>query len=171
MLPSLVASGGLWVGISTGYRRAGLLFEKHRDHFGRDGDDVLCVSGATEVFNPLIDRDAIAKAREQDPEAAEAEWDGGFRRDIAAFLTDHDIDAAVDHDRPMELGPRSGLRYNGFCRSERWPSRRLLLGHWPFRGRAGRRAVRARRGAWCAAAVRSAGGDARALPSCSRNTS
>ena len=42
VLPSLVASGGLFVGISTGYRRAGLLFEKHRDHFGRDDDDVLC---------------------------------------------------------------------------------------------------------------------------------
>ena len=41
VLPSLVASGGMWVGISTGYRRAGLLFQKHRDHFGRDGDDVL----------------------------------------------------------------------------------------------------------------------------------
>ena len=57
----------------------------------------------------------IAKAREQDPESAEAEWDGGFRRDIAAFLSDHDIDAAVDHDRPMELAPRSGLRYRALC--------------------------------------------------------
>jgi hypothetical protein len=65
-LPSLVASGGMWVGISTGYRRIGLLFEKHRDHFGRDGDDVLCISGATEVFNPTIDVAAIAKARAVD---------------------------------------------------------------------------------------------------------
>jgi hypothetical protein len=73
VLPSLVASGGMWVGISTGYRRAGLLFQKHRDHFGHDGDDVLVVSGATERFNPTIDPALIAKAREQDPEAAEAE--------------------------------------------------------------------------------------------------
>jgi hypothetical protein len=36
VLPSLVASGGLFVGISTGYRRHGLLFEKYRDHFGLD---------------------------------------------------------------------------------------------------------------------------------------
>ena len=86
VMPSLVASGGLWVGISTGYRRAGLLFEKHRDHFGRDDDDVLCVSGPTEVFNPTIDAALINKAREQDPESSEAEWGGGFRRDLAAFL-------------------------------------------------------------------------------------
>jgi hypothetical protein len=115
VLPSLIASNGLWIGISTGYRRAGLLFEKHRDHFGRDDDDVLVVSGPTERFNPLIDPALIAKAREQDPEAAEAEWDGGFRRDIAAFLSDRDINAAVDHDRPMELSPRAGLRYVSFC--------------------------------------------------------
>jgi hypothetical protein len=115
VLPSLVASGGMWVGISTGYRRAGLLYAKHREHFGRDGDDVLVVSGSTERFNPLIDPALIAKAREQDPEAAEAEWGGGFRRDLAAFLSDRDIDAAVDHDRPLELRPRSDLVYNAFA--------------------------------------------------------
>ena len=53
-LPSLIASGGVWVGISTGYRKVGLLYAKHRDHFGVDSDDVLVVSGPTETFNPLI---------------------------------------------------------------------------------------------------------------------
>lgn len=132
VLPSLVASGGLWVGISTGYRRQGLLFEKHRDHFGRDGDDVLAVSGPTEVFNPLIDPAAIAEARAQDPEAAEAEWGGGFRRDLSAFLSDHDIDAAVDHDRPMELRPRAGLRYSAFADPSggRHDSYCLAIGHF-----------------------------------------
>ena len=132
VLPSLVASGGMWIGISTGYRRAGLLFQKHRDHFGHDGDDVLVVSGATEQFNPTIDPALIAKAREQDPEAAEAEWDGGFRRDIAAFLSDRDIDAAVDHDRPLELRPRSGLRYNAFTDPSggRHDSYCLAIGHF-----------------------------------------
>ena len=115
VLPSLVASGGIWVGISTGYRRAGLLYQKHREHFGHDGDDVLVVSGPTERFNPTIDPALIAKARAEDPEAAEAEWDGGFRRDIAAFLSDRDIEAAIDHDRPTELGPRSELRYTAFA--------------------------------------------------------
>ena len=132
VLPSLVASGGLFVGISTGYRRAGLLFEKHRDFFGRDGDDVLSISGPTEMFNPTIDVAAIAKAREQDPESAAAEWDGGYRRDIAAFLSDHDIDAAVDHERPMELPPRRGLRYRGFVDPSggRHDSYCIAIGHF-----------------------------------------
>ena len=60
------------------------MFEKYRDFFGQSNDDVLCVSGATEAFNPLIDPAVIAKARDEDPEAAEAEWSGGWRRDIAA---------------------------------------------------------------------------------------
>ena len=38
--------------ISTGYRRAGLLFEKHRDHFGRDGDDVLGGVGCHRAVQP-----------------------------------------------------------------------------------------------------------------------
>jgi hypothetical protein len=115
VLPSLVASGGMWLGISTGYRRAGLLFQKHREHYGCDGDDVLVVSGATETFNPTIDPALIAKARQEDPEAAEAEWGGGWRRDIAAFLNEHDIDVAVDRDRPIELRSRSDLVYAGFA--------------------------------------------------------
>jgi hypothetical protein len=111
VLPSLVASGGMFIGISTGYRRVGLLYQKHRDHYGRDGDDVLAICGPTELFNKTIDAGLIARAREEDPESASAEWDGGFRRDIAAFLTDEDIDAATDHDRPLELPPRPGVRY------------------------------------------------------------
>ena len=34
-----------------------------------------------------IDPELIAKARDEDPESAEAEWSGGWRRDIAAFLS------------------------------------------------------------------------------------
>jgi hypothetical protein len=132
VLPSLVASGGTFIGISTGYRRAGLLYQKHRDHYGQNDDDVLVVSGATEQFNPLIDAELIDKAREQDPESAEAEWNGGWRRDIAAFLSEADIDRAVDHDRPMELGPRHGLRYKGFTDPSggRHDSFCLAIGHY-----------------------------------------
>jgi hypothetical protein len=32
--PALAASGGIWIGISTGYRKIGLLYQKWRDHFG-----------------------------------------------------------------------------------------------------------------------------------------
>jgi hypothetical protein len=53
VMPSLIASGGMLIGISTPYRRMGLLHAKHRDHFGQAGDDVLVVQGDAGTFNPL----------------------------------------------------------------------------------------------------------------------
>ncbi len=49
-----------------------------------------------------------------DPEGGVSEWEAEFRTDIAAFLADADIDACVDHDRPSELPPRSGIVYQAF---------------------------------------------------------
>ena len=40
-------SGSLLIGISTPYRRAGLLFEKWRDHYGRDGDVLVIRAPST----------------------------------------------------------------------------------------------------------------------------
>ena len=38
VLPSLATTDGMLVGISTPYRKLGLLHQKHRDHFGVEGD-------------------------------------------------------------------------------------------------------------------------------------
>ncbi len=114
VLPSLLTTGGLLVGISTGYRRAGLLYQKHRDYFGQASDDTLVVQGSTLQFNQTLDETAIDAQRAADPAAASSEWDGGFRDDIASFLDDELIDAAVEHGRPLELPPRVGVYYRAF---------------------------------------------------------
>lgn len=114
--PSLAAHNGLWVGISTPYRRNGLLFERWRDYYGVDGDDVLVVQGESRTFNLTLSEAMIATASAADPEGAVSEWQGGFRTDIAAFLSDQDIEACVDRDRPLELPFRSDVRrYHAFC--------------------------------------------------------
>jgi hypothetical protein len=112
--PALAATKGMWIGISTGYRKLGLLYQRWRDHFGQDSSDILVVQGSSTTFNPSLDATVIERARAADPEAAGAEWDGEFRSDIAAFLDDATIDAAIDHARPLELPPRPGLRYTAF---------------------------------------------------------
>jgi hypothetical protein len=112
--PALAASRGLWVGISTGYRKIGLLYQRWRDHFGADSDDVLVVQADSATLNPTLDVRMIERAKSSDPEAAETEWGGGFRSDIAAFLDDRAIDDAVDHGRPLELSPRYGISYKSF---------------------------------------------------------
>ena len=97
--------------LSSPYRRAGLLHALHRDHFGQDSDDTLVVQGPSIAFNPTLDLRAIEAARAADPQGALAEWDGQFRSDIAQFLDDASIDAAIVHGRPLELPPRGGVRY------------------------------------------------------------
>jgi hypothetical protein len=113
-MPALAATGGIWIGISTGYRRHGLLYTKWRDHFGQESNDVLVIQGGTNQFNPTLSAEMIAKAKAADPEAADSEWSGGWRDDVSSFLDEATVDNAIDHSRPLELPPRDGVQYLGF---------------------------------------------------------
>ena len=62
VLPSLVTTNGMLIGISSPYRKTGLLYQKHRDHFGQPGDDVLVIQGPSRAFNPTLDEEVIAAA-------------------------------------------------------------------------------------------------------------
>jgi hypothetical protein len=115
--PGLMTTGGMLVILSSPYRRAGLVFQRWRDYFGKDDDDCLVVAGPSTAFNPTLDLAEIERAGVIDPEAARSEWYGEFRSDLAALLLDADIDAAIDRDRPLELNPT-------------YESRRLLPRHW-----------------------------------------
>jgi hypothetical protein len=72
-MPSLVASGGMLIGISTPYRRMGLLHAKYRDHFGVAGDDVLVVQGDSATFHLALSAALIEAHKASDPEAAVSE--------------------------------------------------------------------------------------------------
>jgi hypothetical protein len=104
----------MWIGISTGYRKLGLLYQKWRDHFSQPSDDVLVVQGASDQFNSTLDSNMIARAKDSDPEAAESEWGGGFRTDITAFLDDQTIEACIDPSSSLELPPLPRIRYKAF---------------------------------------------------------
>ena len=106
----------MWIGISSPYRKIGLLFTKWRDHFAQNSDEVLIVQGGSAAFNPTLDPAMIARASAADPEAAGAEWEGTFRTDLSNFLDDATIDAAVDLSRPLELPPRQkDFTYTAFA--------------------------------------------------------
>lgn len=129
--PSLASTGGMLVAISSPYRKIGVLFERHRDYYGRDDDAVLVIQGETRTFNPTIAQTIIDRAHRDDPEAARAEWDAEFRTDISALFDDRVIDDAVDHGRPLELPPRKGVRYHAFADASagRHDSFTLCVGH------------------------------------------
>jgi hypothetical protein len=101
------------VGISTPYRRSGLLFDRWRRYYGKPDDDVLVVRAAATVFNPTLPQLVIDQALERDPEAAAAEWLAEFRSDIANFVSRDVVDAAVVPGR-FELPPVSGISYTAF---------------------------------------------------------
>jgi hypothetical protein len=108
VLPALLTTRGMLIGISTGYRRTGLLYSKYRDFFGQDSPDTLVVQGSTLQFNQTLTETDIAAQQAADPSAAQSEWQGGFRDDIASFLDDALIDQAVEFGRPIELPPACG---------------------------------------------------------------
>lgn len=115
VLPALATTGGMLVMISSPYRRTGLLYTKHRDHFGRNDDEILVVQAPSLLMNPTLDETVIARARSDDAESARAEWDAEFRSDLAALLDDKAIDAAIDEGRPLELPPIAGRQYVAFA--------------------------------------------------------
>ena len=114
ILPAFATTDGMLIGISSPYRKAGLLYAKHKAHFGVDSDDVLFVQGSSQMFNPSLTDEMVAAQRSADPAAAPSEWDAQFRADLVGFLDDAVIDGAIDYDRPLELPPRDGVRYLAF---------------------------------------------------------
>lgn len=105
--------GSMIIGISSPYRKSGLLYKKFKEHYGRDGD-VLVIRAPTRTLNPLIDQDIIDEAMAEDPAAARAEWGAEFRDDIAGFADIALIEGAVEYGVTVRP-PRHGVRYRSGC--------------------------------------------------------
>ncbi len=114
VLPSLATCNGLLVGISSPYRKVGLLYQKHKQYYGIDSNEVLVVQGSSQTFNPTLTAATIAEQKLADPTAADSEWDANFRPDLVGLYGDAVIDSVVDHGRPLELPPRPTMFYRAF---------------------------------------------------------
>jgi hypothetical protein len=57
--------GSMVIGISSPYRKKGLLYNKFKQHFGKDGD-ILVIRAATRHLNATIDQTIIDEAPEED---------------------------------------------------------------------------------------------------------
>ena len=117
VLPALATTRGMLIGISSPYRKVGLLHQRHKQFYGTDSSDVLVVQGSSRVFNSTLDEHIIAAFMAADPTASLSEWDAQFRVDLASYLDDQTIDAAIEHGRPLELPPIKGTYtfYRAFC--------------------------------------------------------
>ena len=108
-----LAGDAMLIGISTPYRRSGLLYKKFRDHYAKDGD-VLVVKAPSTTLNPILDQSIIDAAMAEDPAAAAAEWLAEFRDDISGWLSRELIEAAVDRGLTVRP-PQRATRYYSFC--------------------------------------------------------
>ncbi|MGQ0555962.1 MAG: hypothetical protein ACT4PN_08480, partial [Nitrospiraceae bacterium] len=101
------------VGISSAYRRSGILYNEWKKHYGNNESSTLVIQSPSQLLNPLISDSVIAKASEADPQAARSEWFAEFRSDLAAFLDSELIERAVSagvRERP----PVNGVIYQAF---------------------------------------------------------
>jgi len=114
ILPALATlPDAMLVGISSPYRKAGLLYDRWKAFYGQDDDRVLVIQAESIELNPTLDPALIAEALAADPAAARAEWLGQFRDDIAGFLDIELIEGAVDR-AVIVRPPRPGLAYVGY---------------------------------------------------------
>ena len=110
MLRLTLAGDALLIGISTPYRKSGLLYRKFRDHFGEDGD-ALVIKAPSTTPNPTLDQSIIDDAMADDLAAASAEWLAEFRD---GWVGRELIEGAVDHG-VQSRAPQPGISYHTFC--------------------------------------------------------
>ena len=106
--------GALLLKGSSPYRRAGVLLNDYRRHWGKDDARVLVWKASTREMNPSIDPAIIDEAYEEDPASAAAEYGGEFRDDLADFVSRDVIDACTTPGR-YELPRVVGVRYVAFA--------------------------------------------------------
>ncbi len=105
--------GALLLAISTPYARRGELFRAYERHYGRSESDVLVWRATSREMNPKLSATAVARAYEDDPIAAAAEYGAEFRRDVEGFL-DPEIVQAVTVPGRYELPPGRREDYAAF---------------------------------------------------------
>lgn len=96
--------GALLLCISSPYARRGELWRADREHFGKDGDDVLVWQADTRTMNPTVSQTVIDRAYAEDAAVARAEYGAQFRSDVESFISREALDASVVPGR-LELPP------------------------------------------------------------------
>jgi hypothetical protein len=113
ILPALArVPGSMLIGISSPYRKAGLLYRKFKKHYGEPGD-ILVIRAPTRVLNPTISQDVVDRALAENFAKASAEWMAEFRSDISGYLDFEVVEAAADIGVTVRP-PQKQFRYRSF---------------------------------------------------------
>jgi hypothetical protein len=94
---TITLPGSMLIGISSPHKKSGLLYERWREHWGKDSD-VLVIRAPSTALNPTLNQKLITAELERDPAKGRAEWLAEWRDDISNFIDRMLIEAAVDAD-------------------------------------------------------------------------
>lgn len=90
-----------------------MLFEAHRNYFGRNDAPALVWQADTRTMNPTITQEFIDQEMQRDPDAGRSEWLALFREDIEAAFSLEAIEQCVIPGR-TELLPAQSVAYAAF---------------------------------------------------------
>jgi hypothetical protein len=106
--------GSVLLCASSVYSRSGVAYDMFARDWGRDAATTLIWKATTLQMRPTFNQQTIDKAYADDAASAASEYGSEFRIDISSFLTDADIEAAIDRgirSRPLSLQ----YSYAAFC--------------------------------------------------------
>lgn len=104
------------IGISSPHMEKGLLYDRFRRYYGTNDPEILIIRATTQQMNPMIDiinPGLIARAMDEDPERARAEYFAEFRRDLVDFISREVVESLIVRGR-HELAPQKGTQYRAF---------------------------------------------------------
>lgn len=106
--------GSILGGFSSPWAKRGVLYKKFREHYGRD-DGALVWKASSTYMNPDKElAETVRLALMEDPVGAQTEYNAQFRSDVAAFVPEEVVDAAIVRGRGwLPFDPAN--RYFAFC--------------------------------------------------------
>jgi hypothetical protein len=91
----VATTGGKIIILSSPYGQSGALWDLYRKHYRDDASTLIWQASAPEM-NPTLPVDYLQRMQQDDPDAAESEIYGRFRRGLSALLDPEALAACVD---------------------------------------------------------------------------
>jgi len=111
---AMTHGGALVILSSSVHRKKGLMYKRWKELHGNDEAEDICWLAPSRVMNPALPEKVVEKAKQKDPQRANAEFESIWREDISDFVPRDVVDAATDRG-VKERPPMPGIEYFGFA--------------------------------------------------------
>jgi hypothetical protein len=111
---AMIPDGGLTILASSVHRKKGLVHRLWKELHGNDDAEDICWLASSRTMNPALPARVVEKAREKDPQRADAEFNSVWREDVSDFIPADVIEAATDYG-VQERAPVDGFEYVAFA--------------------------------------------------------